>query len=165
MSNKHWSEALPSNVCHEALTWARNQPSATVAWRNCKRGDWMLWLLGKLSGDPDSDSRKKSVLATCACARLALPYVKKGEERPRIAIETAEAWVKGELGITREQVNAAANAVYAAAYAANAAAYAANAAANAANAAAYAAYAAARVSLLAKCADIVRQHYPEPPKL
>ena len=145
MSNKHWSEALPSNVCHEALTWARNQPSATVAWRNCKRGDWMLWLLGKLSGDPDSDSRKKSVLAACACARLALPYVKKGEERPRIAIETAEAWVKGELGITREQVNAAAYAVYAAA----------NAAANAA----------ARVSLLAKCADIVRQHYPEPPKL
>ena len=145
MSNKHWSEALPSNVCHEALTWARNQPSATVAWRNCKRGDWMLWLLGKLSGDPDSDSRKKLVLAACACARLALPYVKKGEERPRIAIKTAEAWVKGELGITREQVNAAAYAVYAAA----------NAAANAA----------ARVSLLAKCADIVRQHYPEPPKL
>jgi len=57
----------------------------------------------------------------------------EGDDRPRRAIETARAWIRGEASI--DEVRAAANAAYAA-YAANAA----NAAANtAANAAAYAA--------------------------
>ena len=141
----------------------------------------MLWLLGKWAGDPESDSRKKLVLATCECARLALLYIKKGDTRSLKAIETAEAWARGENGTTLDDVRSAANAaVYAAAYAAYAAnatyaaayaayaAYAADAAYAAADAAyaAYAAYAAAdaRTKILAKCADIVRKHYPKAPR-
>ena len=106
----------------------------------------MLWLLGRLSGKPESESRKKLVLAACQCARLALPYVKKGEARPLKAIETAEAWARGEAGITLGDVRKAAAAAYAA-YAASAVAY------------------AARVSTLRECADIVRQSYPVAPDL
>ena len=105
----------------------------------------MLWILGKQAGKPESDSRKKLVLAVCACARISLPYIRKGDERPRIAIETAEAYARGE-GPTLAQVGKA-----------TADAYAADAA--------DAACAAARKTALNEYANVVRKHYPEPPTL
>jgi hypothetical protein len=97
--------------------------------------------------------REVLVRYACLVARTVLDKVPAGEDRPRIAIETAEAWTRGEATI--EEVRAAADAAwdtprgaYAAAYAADAAyaaaaAYAADAAyaagANASDAAAYAA--------------------------
>ena len=124
-------------ACQEALDWAEQYDNLNKAWQKCQRGDWMLWLIGKaIAKDAD---RKPLVLIACKCARLALPYVLKGEEQPQKAIETAEAWVIGKA--TLKEVKAAA--AYAA-YAANAASYVANAAsaANAAYAASYAANAA-----------------------
>ena len=76
------------------------------------------------------------VLAACACARNALRHVPPGEARPLRAIETAEAWTRGEA--TAEQVSAASF------YAAQAAS---DANANANANAAYAAYAAFYASL------------------
>jgi len=185
------------SACKRAVEWVAEQPSAAAAWRNCERGDWMLWLLGRLSGEPGSAKRKRLVLCCCQCARLALTHVPAGEDRPRLAIETAERWARGE-GPTLSDVRAAADAADAAyaayvaayadaayaayaAYAAHAAhavhadaacaAYAADAAASAVAHAAgdayYAAYVAsdARAKTLAECADIVREHYPQPPRL
>jgi hypothetical protein len=116
----------------------------------------MLWLAAKAGVE-----RKIVVLAACAVARTALKHVKPGELRPLKAIETAEAWTRGEA--TLEEVRRAAAAANAAAYAAaanaaayaaaNAAAYAAANAANAANAADYAAYAAAYAAANAAAAN------------
>jgi len=169
---KTWTRKLKLlGACSEAVDWCQRYDSLNDAWQVCERGDWMLWLVGRLSGEPGSDARKKLVLTACQCARLSLKYVKEGELRPLKAIETAEKWARGEDGITLDDVQKAAaatyaaNAAYAAAatYAANAA-YAAYAAAYAAYAAAYAAYA-ARKSILKQCADIVRQSYPMSPEL
>jgi len=144
-------------ACAEAVKWA-GRKTHKKAWGTCQRGDWLLWIAGKLNVD-----RKKLVLAACACARTALKYIPAGEDRPRIAIETAEAWTRGEATI--DQVRTAAYAAYAyaaegaAAYAAYAAtAYAAYvyAAEGAADAAAYAAESAARKDI----ADIVRKIIP-----
>ena len=101
----------------------------------------MLWLLGKQSGPPQSDARKKLVLAACACARLAIARVPAGENRPLRCIEIAEQWARGENGIMIVDVKRASDAAYAAAYAA------------------------AKKGTLSKCADIVRAHYPQPPTL
>jgi len=144
-----WQDNLVRlSACNEAVEWAQNYETFPAAWKACKRGDWMLWLAARSGVD-----RKVLVLAACACARTALKYVAKGEERPRVAIETAERWARGEVTIA--EVIAAAYAAYSAyttyavyaAYAADAvyaAAYAAYAAdADAAYAAAYATYAAA----------------------
>ena len=147
-------------ACSEAIENARNYEISQQLWDDCKRGDWMLWLIGKLSGEAGNEKRKKLVLTACQCARLSLKYVPEDEKRPLIAIETAEKWAKDEAKI--KDVRAAAYAAYAAAYAAAAAADAA-ADAYAAYAAAYAADAAAaadRKEILAKCADIVRKEYP-----
>ena len=165
----HWSEQLPRDACREAREWASKQPSYAAAWRTCQRGDWMLWLIARLGCD-----RRKLTLTCCAVARQVLHLVQAGEDRPRLAIETAERWARREPGVTIGDVEKAADAAYAAAAAAYAAA--AYAAADAAYAAAAAAYAAAAASSaanaaytaaasLASSADIVRQRYPRAPRL
>jgi len=125
-------------ACWEAKEWADGK-TLRESWNTCERGDWMLWLAARVGAD-----RKRLVLAACACARLSLKYVSPGEDRPRVAIETAEKWAHGEATI--EEVKAAAAAYAAAADAAAYAADAVNAAGTYAAAAAYAAYAADAVN-------------------
>ena len=179
MSMKNHIEQLNKlGACEEAIDWAKGYKSAQTAWRYCKRGDWMLWVLGKVcDGD---EMHKKVVLAACECARLSLTHVPDGEDKPRIAIETTEKWVRGEATI--DDIRTAAYAVYlayAAAYTAYITAvypaYAAYAAYTTAHAAAYASAAAhatsyasatdAKEEALSKCADIVRKHFPKAPKV
>jgi len=88
-----------------------------------------------LAGPVGSDSRRKLVLATTQCARLAWPHVREQDRGVIQACHDAcEAYGRSDptvtLGMVRAAVDAAA---YNAAYAADAAAY------NAADAAAYAA--------------------------
>lgn len=148
------------NACDEAVEFASKYPTLQKAWDACERGDWLLWYAGIKAGKPESAKRKKLVLCACECARLALPYTKD----PRVlkCIETAEAWANGRATIEelREARYAAASASASAAAAADAAAAAAYVASASASAAAYA----ARAKTLAKCADIVRKHYPRVPK-
>ena len=147
MEIKEYIEKLEKlNACREAREDALKYKTSQELWDACKRGDWMLWLIDRLSGEPESEKRKKLVLAACQCARLSLKYVKEGETRPLKAIETAESWARGE-SVTIEVVRtaSAAYAAYSASTAASSAAYAAYAAsaAAAAYAAAYAAASAA----------------------
>lgn len=171
---KQYEQIKAIGACTDALAWLKEQTSATQAWRDCHRGDWMLWMIGRVAGGkPERAARKKLVLTACKCARLALKYVEKGEDRPRKAILTAERWARGKATI--KEVRAAADAAdavsaadAAAAAAAAATAYATAAAADAADAAyaaRAAAYAAARAKTLAECADIVRRAYPKPPRM
>jgi len=101
-------------ACPEAAAWAETQPDLATAWNACERGDWMLWLAGRVAV-----KREDVVLAACACARTALVHVQAGEDRPRVAIETAERWARGEA--TLNEVRAAAGAAWAAWAAAEAA--------------------------------------------
>ena len=161
-STEHWSVGLPKSACAEALAWARTQPTAKAAWLACQRGDWMLLLLGWLSGAPETTARKSLVLCACDCAELARPYWRAEDDRPAKALRIARAWARDE-GPTIQDMRDAADAASSAAYAAAAA----SSAAYAANSAAWTALAAAAVrsSVLAQCADIVRRYYPKAPKL
>lgn len=116
------------NACQESTEWLSEfKGTPEKAWEQCERGDWMLWLLARLKAD-----RKKIVSAACGCARLSLDYVPKGEDRSRVAIETAEAWVRSEVSL--EDLNNAAGA-------------------------AWAAWAAAGAAVLKQCANITRQYF------
>lgn len=172
MNSQEFSNLLRSvRACDSAREWAEGKDLATV-WATCERGDWLLWLVGRMADNPGWATRKQVVLAACSCAETALKFVKPGEDRPRKAIEIARAWVNGQASI--EDVRKASDAPAAYAYAAYASAYAADAAynaddvADAANASASAAYAAAayapaaRTLVLAECADIVRKEIPQP---
>jgi hypothetical protein len=180
--NPPWIRRLKKlGACEGAVEWAKTQPSPEAAWASCHRGDWMLWIVGQFVGGPGSDLRRPLVLAACECARLALPHVRPGEDRPRLAIETAERWARREGATLRDVLTVAdaAEAAYTGGYATEAAAAAAEAAYACVYAAAYAAaaeaayacvYAAAYAAAAAaeaaatthrQCADIVRKHYPD----
>jgi hypothetical protein len=135
-------------ACEDAMQWAKGFTSFDDAWKACPRGDWMLWLLGKLAGPPEGDARRRLVRAAVSCARTALVHVK--DEKSRAAtkrcLDVALAWSKGKATI--EQLRGARLA----------------AATGYADAVAYAAYA-ARLELLRKSAIIVRRFYPVAPAL
>jgi len=167
-------KARELEACKAAIQWLESLPPDADPWAECERGDWMLWFAAMLEYD-----RKLIVTAACCCARLASPFVPDGDARPRIALETAEAWTRGEATIWEVgraypaadgAYPTAANAAYAApanaasAAPANAAAKAASAApANAAyaNAANAADYASSRRKILTQCANIVREIIPK----
>lgn len=155
-------------ACSSAKIWAKGKDLATI-WTTCDRADWLFWLAGRMEGKRGWPTRQEIVLAACECAELALPYVTQGEDRPRIAIETARKWAHGEA--TLDEVQSAAYAAYAAArgsascaareaaiHVAYAAAHAAYAAASAANAGAHAAYAAADANAAAETAADADAH-------
>ena len=100
------TELEKMDACGSGVDWAGDRSLAEI-WRDCERGDWMLWLAARIGVD-----RKQIVLAACACARLNLSAVPAGEERPRMAIETTERWCRGEA--TDEEVRAATDAAWAA---------------------------------------------------
>ncbi len=148
----HWSDSLVAlGVCPDAVKWVRAQESLIAAWAACERGDWMLWLIGKMTvGLPWSDARKPLVRAACACARLALTHTT--DARVLAAITTAEEWCEGKA--TPAEVRAAAETADAADDDA---------------ADAYAAYAAegadtARIAILKTASVIVREYFPRPPE-
>jgi len=122
-------------ACRDAVAWAANRPASEALWRACSDGAWMLWLCAKVGV-----RRELLVLCATGCARSVLHLTPAGEDRPRVAVEVAEAWAYGRA--TLEDVRAASNAANAAA---RAAAYTAaeDAAYVAAAAAAHAAYTAA----------------------
>lgn len=104
------TELVPLDACEDALAFARQCETAQAAWDACERGDWLLWWIGRsgLTGAPESAERRTLVKVACGCARLALPHVPAGEERPRIAIETAERWADGDPAVTLQDVATAA---------------------------------------------------------
>jgi len=145
------------NACQDATEW-NGERDLQTCWKECQRGDWMLWLMKKA----DMCDLRTLTLAKAKCAELAKPYMK--DERSLKALQAAFDFANGK--ITEQELAAAADAAaYAAAYAA------ADAAADAADAAAYAAYAAyaaaayadaARIEILNQCADICREVLPVP---
>ena len=172
------------DACKEAVDWAATRKSRKDAWESCGRGDWMLWILGRLSGPPGSRSRKKLVGCLADVVALAVPYAGPNKGVCETTIGVCRKYAAGEASLDELRSATAADAADAArAYAAAAAAaYAARVATAATTTAADAAYAtavAARVATVATAADagnhkryevsrevsrIVRKHFPNPPR-
>ena len=124
--------------CRNGKAFDLQYETMSEVWDKCARPDWLFDILEKHA----PLEKEQSVRLAIAFAETCLGKVKEGEDRPRLAIEAAKAWLENPT----EENRAAA---YAAAYAASAAdaayaAYASDAAAASASADAadYAAYAA-----------------------
>ena len=134
------------NPCEDALEFRKKYKTFRVAWNNCPRGDWMLWLAEKLQVD-----RRLLVLTGGHCANTVRHLM--GDERSTKGVDACIAYGEGRIG--EDELDAARYAAWDAARAA----YAAYAAFNAAYAAAYAAYsAAARIKNQKATADICRKY-------
>lgn len=201
-------------ACDDATAWAINYSDAVTAWAECRRGDWMLWLVARCRpSQPWSDERKPLVACAMECTfLLERRWPESHRKQLDDAIEVMRRWTRSEASTEdaraaqrqllayaaasatdADAAAAAASATYStdadaddaveAAYDAVEAAYIAAAATCAVNFAdANAIYAAASTTCadaadeadaaaeaqtrtLAACADIVRRHFPTPPKL
>jgi len=140
------------NACRPAVEWAETQRNMRQAWRDCERGDWMIWLLW-MTTKPGSTSRMQVVLASCDCASLARKWWPKKDPRPAQAIRVARRLARGKARAQEAEAasKAASEAAWAASQAASEAAWAASKAAfeaahEAAWAASQAAWAASRAA-------------------
>jgi hypothetical protein len=130
------------NACEDATSWVRKQEleTAQAIWDACESPSWMIWYAARCGIE-----HKTLVRLAAAFARSVLFLAPENEQRPRVCVETVEAWCEGRATIENVRVaadaatDAATDAVYAAADAAYAATYAATYAADAAYVAAYAA--------------------------
>ena len=86
------------DACEEAREWAKTQPDLATAWKNCRRADWMLWLLDELG----HEDPKNYHLIACACVReTPLADGRRvwdllTDPRSRNAVEVAERFAVGE---------------------------------------------------------------------
>ena len=163
-------------ACADAVEWVGDRTLAQ-AWSECHRADWMFWFLERSKGW-SRDALNECLIDIMA---LALEAARPTCERESYwaQVEAAHAQTrdairnKGDLSAAALAADAAAGAAWAAAdAAADAAALAAAWAAAwaAADAAAWAAadaaaWAAAWAAARAEIANIVRQHFPQPPQL
>jgi hypothetical protein len=169
-----WIDTLAKQrPCSDGLEWAKEYKSFKLAWADCQRGDWMLWFLGRHC--KTVNQRKRLVYTACQCARLTSPYIDNGELRPLKAVETAEAWTRGEATLDQVEGSVGCANLYIASWGSPLAA--ANSMIDAAWAACtkylpstlmqvaeYAGYAVEHDrkedEMLSQCADIVRKNHP-----
>ena len=95
-----WAEARPLRMGAKGRT-------CRDLWDAAPRGDWLLGYAEK-AGAP----RPVLVRAAAACARPALRFVPEGEDRPRLAVEAAEAWADEPTEGTMRRVEKAAHAAW-----------------------------------------------------
>ena len=131
--------------CRNGKAFALQYETMSEVWEKCTRPDWLFYILEKHA----PLEKEQSVRLAIAFAETCLGKVKEGEDRPRLAIEAAKAWLENpteenradaaDAAYAADAAAAGANAYAAAAYAANFDAYAAAGAAGVAAGAAYAA--------------------------
>jgi hypothetical protein len=98
------SKLKQMNACPQALTYLKRQGSYQKAWKRCDRGDWMLWLLGKVLDEENKTEFRKLTLAKARCAKLVADLT--NNKYSKKAIEVAEDFGLGEA--TREELDSAA---------------------------------------------------------
>ena len=65
------SITLTDRPCLTAVEWAASMPDAETAWRECRRPDWMCWLLGHSAADLSPSEWR---LLACDFAETAVQY-------------------------------------------------------------------------------------------
>ena len=166
---RHWSAALKRlDACSDAVEWAATQPSLQVAWGNCERSGWMLWLCARLDVHRDECRVLAYAFAERAISHAAPAALRAAAGAPDISADHAaelrrHADTLGALRVHDELSAAAArDAAWAASVAAGAAAWPAR---DAAGAAAWAARGAAWAASDAEQAQAIRTLIPTAPAL
>ena len=118
--NPNWRR-LPRGLPQALSQWVDSRPEATFydLWDETINPTWLPYL-----ADAGGATKKQLVFAGCAVARLCLHLLPDCILQARNALETAEAWCKGEA--TEEQVKEAKNAAYSRPYCTMSAHYALN---------------------------------------
>lgn len=85
--------------CSDAIEWLKqyNLDESERAWKECPRGDWMLWLIGKQCRPNAWSAERQKLLACCLdCAELA-KHLWPAREYKKIAkaAQSLRNWIAG----------------------------------------------------------------------
>ena len=73
MRDSDLQRIIGHGACREAVEWLKKQNSIEEAWLRCRRGDWMLWWLSRISGVTSRSRSRKQLLLVYdrvgACSR------------------------------------------------------------------------------------------------
>jgi hypothetical protein len=78
------------NPCKEGLAYYKSKPSFAEAWKDCHRGDWMLWMASRLGVDGRILTRAKAL-----CANTVRSLIR--DKRITGAIDAALRYADGEI--------------------------------------------------------------------
>jgi hypothetical protein len=99
---------LRLNACSDGRIWA-NDRSLKMAYETNTKPEWLMWFAGSIGVD-----RRKLVFGSCIYARLSLRLLPENELRPSKTLRLAEAWGRGEGGVTVDDLKRSADACYSA---------------------------------------------------
>lgn len=91
--------------CAPSVPWLDGYSDLQTAWDECPRGDWMLGYAGKLSGPPESESRRMVVACAADCAALALPKFELCYPDDKIW-RSPRPWWSPPVAVVRECIDA-----------------------------------------------------------
>ncbi|MDR0681626.1 MAG: hypothetical protein LBG15_07255, partial [Dysgonamonadaceae bacterium] len=81
----------PFRPCSDGLEYYESKASFEEAWRDCPRGDWMLWMADRLEIDDRTLTRAKAL-----CANTVRHLMK--DKRSTDAVDAALRYADGEIG-------------------------------------------------------------------
>ena len=109
----------PNEMCEEGREFALSHETMSQVWDACEEPEWLFWMLEKCK----PLEKEQSVRLSIAFAEKCLVNIPKGENRPKLAIEAARAWIENPCEETRSAASAAASAAWSAAWSAESAAW------------------------------------------
>ncbi len=89
----------------EVVSWSKHYGADwETAISGCPLRDWLFWIACAI--EERGHLKKKAIVAmACASTRSVLCYARAGEDRPRLAVEAVERWIRGDA--TMAEVRAA----------------------------------------------------------
>ena len=110
-------------ACEDAIEWVGDR-TPTQTWRDCKRGDWMMWILAKHVDQKGWATRDELTLLACDFAVRAVKkyWTDKSDTRPMDAIIAARRCVMARTNENIESASSASRAAMASASSASMAA-------------------------------------------
>ena len=92
------TKLIKLDACDEGIEWATTQKgSFQKSWNDCKRGDWMLWLLTRSKED-----HKKIVLASYEILKTVLKYIPKDQNEILKKFTTSRNSIKNKKQYSNE---------------------------------------------------------------
>lgn len=111
MSLKEQLEEI--GACPEAIIWTSQFTNLQKAWDQCKRGDWMLWLLGRCENSLPWTEERKPLLSCAIDCTETIKHLQSGSHMESTidkAVEVLRMWISGKA--TKDQAKAAHGKLY-----------------------------------------------------
>ena len=84
------TDLTPFKPCREGLDYYNRKSSFEEAWRDCERGDWMLWIAKKSGIDDRLLTRAKALCANTVRHLMT-------DKRSTAAVDAALRYAAGEI--------------------------------------------------------------------